>query len=184
MADEPTSGLDAFAAGRVAEALSNLARGGRTVVASIHQPRSSVFALFDDLILLSEGRVVYAGPASDAVAYFEAAGFACPPRTNPAEFLADLVAVDHSSPDAEAASSARVAGLQAAWAAKDGTAGEGGAPACITRRATLVRLGPPPPAKAGGAAASLGSSDRKKKKKDREGRKDKKKRRREEKREA
>jgi ABC-type multidrug transport system permease subunit len=88
-----------------------------------------VFALFDDLILLSEGRVVYAGPAADAVAHFEGAGFPCPPRTNPAEFLADLVAVDHSSPDAEAATSARVAGLQAAWAAKAGTAGEGGAPA-------------------------------------------------------
>jgi ABC-type multidrug transport system ATPase subunit len=36
---------------------------GHTVVASIHQPRSSIFALFDDLILLSEGQIVYCGAA-------------------------------------------------------------------------------------------------------------------------
>lgn len=116
--DEPTSGLDAFAAGKVVEAIASLAAGGRTVVASIHQPRSSVFAAFDDLLLLSEGAVVYAGPAASALSHFASLGHTCPPLTNPAEFLADLVAIDHSSPEAEAASTARVAELQAAWAAK------------------------------------------------------------------
>ena len=113
----PPSGLDAFAAGRVVDALAALAAGGRTVVATIHQPRSSVFASFDDLVLLAEGRVVYSGPASDALPHFQALGHVCPPLTNPAEWLADLVAVDHSSPAAEAESGERVARLQAAWAA-------------------------------------------------------------------
>ena len=43
--------------------LKGLAANGHTVVASIHQPRSSIFAMFDDLVLLSEGEVVYCGEA-------------------------------------------------------------------------------------------------------------------------
>lgn len=118
----PSPGLDAFAAGRVVDALAALAAGGRTVVASIHQPRSSVFASFDDLLLLADGKVVYSGPAADALPHFQALGHACPPLTNPAEWLADLVAVDHSSPAAEAESGARVARLQAAWGEQAGKA--------------------------------------------------------------
>ena len=121
-ADEPTSGLDSFQAERVVAALSELAKAeGRTVVASVHQPRSSAFALFDDLVLLAEGRVAYSGPAADALAYFaskEGGAHSCPQHFNPAEFLADLVSVDHSSPEAEEASRARVKGITDAWAAK------------------------------------------------------------------
>ena len=49
---------------------------------------------------LSAGGLVYSGPASEAVAYFERQGFTCPPNYNPAEFLADLISVDQSSPEA------------------------------------------------------------------------------------
>ncbi len=61
--DEPTTGLDAFQAQVVVATLKALAQAGHTVVTSLHQPRSSIFSLFDDLVLLSEGRAVYAGPA-------------------------------------------------------------------------------------------------------------------------
>ena len=54
--DEPTSGLDSFQAQNVIETLKILCHHGATVILSIHQPRSSIFALFDHLILLSEGR--------------------------------------------------------------------------------------------------------------------------------
>ena len=81
--------------------LKELAAEGKTVVVAIHQPRSSIFALFDDLVLLSEGGQVYNGPAGDAVAHFAEQGFSCPPNYNPAEFLADLISVDHSTPEAE-----------------------------------------------------------------------------------
>ena len=54
------------------QTLKDLADEGRTVVCSIHQPRSSIFAMFDDLLLLSEGAPVYSGPAKDAVHCFEA----------------------------------------------------------------------------------------------------------------
>lgn len=51
--DEPTSGLDSASAFFVIQALKNVASGGRTVISSIHQPSSEVYALFDDILLLS-----------------------------------------------------------------------------------------------------------------------------------
>lgn len=65
--DEPTSGLDSASAFFVVQALKSVARDGRTVVSSIHQPSSEVFALFDDLFLLSGGETVYFGEAKDAI---------------------------------------------------------------------------------------------------------------------
>lgn len=44
------------------------------MVCSIHQPRSSIFAMFDDLMLLSEGHCVYFGPAEGVLDYFEKVG--------------------------------------------------------------------------------------------------------------
>lgn len=65
--DEPTSGLDSASAFFVVQTLRNVARDGRTVISSIHQPSSEVFALFDDLYLLSGGETVYFGEAKMAV---------------------------------------------------------------------------------------------------------------------
>ncbi|KAK6916143.1 ABC transporter-like, ATP-binding domain [Dillenia turbinata] len=65
--DEPTSGLDSAASYHVMSRISALDhRDGRTIIASIHQPSSEVFALFHSLCLLSSGRVVYFGPAAAA----------------------------------------------------------------------------------------------------------------------
>jgi ABC-type multidrug transport system ATPase subunit len=65
--DEPTSGLDSASAYFVAQTLRNIAHDGKTVISSIHQPSSEVFALFDDLFLLSGGQTIYFGPADKAV---------------------------------------------------------------------------------------------------------------------
>ena len=59
--DEPTSGLDSFQAQAVMESMKYMARSGRLVVTVIHQPRSSIFDMFDQLLLLSEGRTIYLG---------------------------------------------------------------------------------------------------------------------------
>jgi ABC-type multidrug transport system ATPase subunit len=120
--DEPTTGLDAFQAGKVIDALRQLARErGHTVVAVVHQPRSSIFASFDDLLLMAEGgRALYFGEAQSALEWFGRQGYRCPEHYNPAEFLADLASVDTSSPTAEQASRARVAALAEAWAASGG----------------------------------------------------------------
>jgi ABC-type multidrug transport system ATPase subunit len=50
--DEPTSGLDAQNARRVVVALRNLARNGTTVVCTLHQPSSVIFALCDLCLLM------------------------------------------------------------------------------------------------------------------------------------
>jgi ABC-type multidrug transport system ATPase subunit len=63
--------LSSDLAAQVVATLKELASAGHTVVCSIHQPRSSIFGMFDDLLLLSEGRCVYSGPAEEALPYFE-----------------------------------------------------------------------------------------------------------------
>jgi ABC-type multidrug transport system ATPase subunit len=105
--DECTSGLDSFQALRVVETIKDLAAKGRTIVTSIHQPRSSIYSLFDDLILLSEGQLMYSGPASTLVDYFGRLGFEMPKNFNPADFALDLVSLDVRNPALEAESRAR-----------------------------------------------------------------------------
>lgn len=69
------SGLDAFQAEKVMETLQQLAQDGHTVICSIHQPRGSVYSKFDDIVLLTEGSLVYAGPARDEpLTYFSKFG--------------------------------------------------------------------------------------------------------------
>jgi hypothetical protein len=50
-----------------------------------------VFKLFDNLMLLAEGEMVYQGPASKGVDYFAAIGFQCEPFNNPCDFFMDVV---------------------------------------------------------------------------------------------
>lgn len=105
--DEPTSGLDAYNAYNVIECLVTLVKTyNRTVVFTIHQPRSNIVALFDQLILLAKGRLVYSGPFADCQEYFDEAGYACPPGFNIADYLIDLTqhAVERPAPDDDNAS--------------------------------------------------------------------------------
>lgn len=61
--DEPTSGLDARAATVVARVMQKLARKGRTVIATIHQPSKAIFSVFDSLLLLKRGgTMAFFGP--------------------------------------------------------------------------------------------------------------------------
>lgn len=85
--DEPTTGLDSFTALTVAKKLKNLAQQGRTVVATVHQPSSEIFKLFDDLVLLVQGQVLYWGRAAKCIKYFKTHGFECPQYANPSDFL-------------------------------------------------------------------------------------------------
>ena len=103
-ADEPTTGLDSTLATSVVRTMSQVARGGgdhlRTVLASVHQPGTRAFALFDTLVLLAHGRVAYCGPAAAAAGDFER--LALLPRcaadggtpVPPSELLIELVSPD------------------------------------------------------------------------------------------
>ncbi|KAI8393321.1 putative ABC transporter [Radiomyces spectabilis] len=89
--DEPTSGLDAYNAYNVVESLVTLARDyNRTIIFTIHQPRSNIVTLFDQLVLLAKGRIVYSGPENRVQSYFRNAGYSCPPGFNIADYLIDL----------------------------------------------------------------------------------------------
>ncbi|KAL1862889.1 hypothetical protein Daus18300_008218 [Diaporthe australafricana] len=113
--DEPTTGLDASSAYQLVRTLKNLAEKGRTVIVTIHQPRSEIWGLFDNLILLSRGSPVYSGPMAECLPWFEELGFRTPPFVNPAEHLVDLAAVDNRTPELEVESVSRVDQLKCAW---------------------------------------------------------------------
>ena len=100
------------------ETLKNLARTGRTVIISIHAPRSEIWNLFDRVILLSKGVTLYSGPANGAVSHFKSAGHSLPAFVNPAEFLVDLAAIDGRSEEAEKSSLGRLQILKSAWKIK------------------------------------------------------------------
>lgn len=53
--------------------------------------------MFDDLVVMSEGRVMYHGPAGKVGSHLRSKGYAMPADTNPAEFAIDLVSIDYAS---------------------------------------------------------------------------------------
>uniref|UniRef100_A0A672PGN9 ATP-binding cassette sub-family G member 2-like n=1 Tax=Sinocyclocheilus grahami TaxID=75366 RepID=A0A672PGN9_SINGR len=91
--DEPTTGLDASTANSVLMLL----KSGRTIILSIHQPRYSIYRLFDSLTLLVGGRMVYHGLAQDALDYFSQIGYTCEPHNNPADFFLDVINGDSTA---------------------------------------------------------------------------------------
>jgi ABC-type multidrug transport system ATPase subunit len=80
--DEPTSGLDSYNAYNVMSCLSRISKKGTTVIFSIHQPRSSVFDLFDYLLVLAEGHLTYFGKTEDVLQHFISLGYKVPDEYN------------------------------------------------------------------------------------------------------
>ncbi|KIW94214.1 uncharacterized protein Z519_05530 [Cladophialophora bantiana CBS 173.52] len=93
--DEPTSGLDSTLSFEVVSFIRSIAKKNKLIViASIHQPSTSVFKLFDKLCLLSYGKTCYFGELPEALPYFKDIGLPMPFETNPAEFYLDLINAD------------------------------------------------------------------------------------------
>lgn len=121
LADEPTTGLDSFQAARVVALLRELAVSRRcATVATLHQPRASIWRTVDDVMLVGPGgRVIFCGPSEDVRAYFEALGYPCPTEgVNPSEFLIDLVSVNTEDAEHAALDQARIDSLAFAFQAK------------------------------------------------------------------
>ncbi|KAJ6655402.1 hypothetical protein lerEdw1_005399 [Lerista edwardsae] len=95
--DEPTTGLDASTANAVLMLLKRMSEQGKTIIFSIHQPRYSIFKLFDTLTLLAAGRLVYHGPAENTLDYFRTLGYECEPYNNPADFVLDIINGDSTA---------------------------------------------------------------------------------------
>ncbi|KAH8267514.1 hypothetical protein KR018_011527 [Drosophila ironensis] len=93
--DEPTSGLDCVASYQVVCHLQRLAHDGRIVVCVVHQPGSRLFQLFDDVLVLAHGEVLYSGEQREMLASFAESGLVCPQYYNPADFALEVCS--HSS---------------------------------------------------------------------------------------
>ena len=85
--DEPTSGLDSFSAVQLCQVLKKVANAGASVLFTIHQPSSEIFASFDHLILMNKGRVMYQGSVRGVPRYFKERGHPNPPNYNPADWI-------------------------------------------------------------------------------------------------
>jgi len=96
--DEPTSGLDATSALELMVTLKKLAQsGGHSIVAVIHQPRTTIFSLLDGLLLLSQGEEIYSGPVDGARRVLESCpiiGSPLPDQTNVADWIMDTIRKD------------------------------------------------------------------------------------------
>ncbi|XP_014681141.1 PREDICTED: protein white-like isoform X1 [Priapulus caudatus] len=91
--DEPTSGLDSFMAQNVVTVLKSLANRGKTILCTIHQPSSEVYAMFDRVLLMAEGRTAYLGPKQQVHSFFGSLNYRCPQNFNPADFYIHTLAV-------------------------------------------------------------------------------------------
>lgn len=87
--DEPTTGLDSHISFEVMAAVRNLANQNRTVLCTIHQPSADTFNLFDTVLLMAKGRVIYFGRVNECVAYFAQSPYAFPykPNSNVADYI-------------------------------------------------------------------------------------------------
>lgn len=89
--DEPTTGLDASLALELVNILRDVARKThKTIVASVHQPRQRAFELFDSLVLLYQGRIIYHGPANQALNWFGSFGLKQHERSSVPDFLLEV----------------------------------------------------------------------------------------------
>ncbi|ROT79701.1 ABC protein, subfamily ABCG [Penaeus vannamei] len=91
--DEPTTGLDSYNARKLVRMMKDMAARGKTILCTIHQPSSEVFAMFDKLLLLAEGRVAYMGSSSGALEFLDSLGHKCPSTFNPADYYIHTLAV-------------------------------------------------------------------------------------------
>ena len=89
--DEPTTGLDSKSALDVAAIIKMLAENGRTIITTIHQPSSEIMLRFDRVMCLCEGKIVYDGPPSGMVKYFDEVGLPAPPLTNPTDHMLSIL---------------------------------------------------------------------------------------------
>ncbi|KAJ1292576.1 hypothetical protein BS78_01G000500 [Paspalum vaginatum] len=89
--DEISTGLDSSSTFQIVKFMRQLVHVmNETVMISLLQPPPETYNLFDDIILLSEGYIVYHGPRENILEFFESAGFRCPERKGVADFLQEV----------------------------------------------------------------------------------------------
>ncbi|TKA52191.1 hypothetical protein B0A53_05035 [Rhodotorula sp. CCFEE 5036] len=100
--DEPTSGLDATSGKEVVAFLRRLAKEQNVlVVCTIHQPNFDTFSLFDRLLLLAGGQVMYDGPTATLPDYLASIDSPVPQHVNPADHAIELVNTEFLKHDSD-----------------------------------------------------------------------------------
>ncbi|KAI4335067.1 hypothetical protein L6164_013748 [Bauhinia variegata] len=90
--DEISTGLDSSTTFQIVTCLQQLAHiTDTTALVSLLQPAPETFELFDDLVLMAEGKIVYHGHRSQALQFFEECGFKCPERKGVADYLQEVI---------------------------------------------------------------------------------------------
>lgn len=96
--DEISTGLDSSTTYQIVKCMQQIAHlSDATILMSLLQPDPETFDLFDDIILLSEGQIVYQGPREHVLGFFESHGFVCPERKGIADFLQEVSMVPVNS---------------------------------------------------------------------------------------
>ncbi|XP_056168815.1 pleiotropic drug resistance protein 3-like isoform X3 [Syzygium oleosum] len=90
--DEISTGLDSSTTFQIVSCLQHLVHlTDATAFVSLLQPQPETFDLFDDVVLMSEGKIVYQGPRTYALKFFQECGFKCPERKGIADFLQEVM---------------------------------------------------------------------------------------------
>ncbi|KAL5236302.1 hypothetical protein ACI65C_003712 [Semiaphis heraclei] len=92
--DEITTGLDSYSAAHIVNTLRRVAHSGKIVICTIHQPASGLFDQFQEVILLTNGRLAYQGSVSLVNNFFQKYGYICPATYNKADFIVSILNSD------------------------------------------------------------------------------------------
>lgn len=101
--DEPTSGLDSYTSFLVIKMMGKIAQEvKKTVIYTIHQPSSDIFRMFDQLLLIYRGKLIYQGNSSSSVKYFaEQLKLPCKNDSNPSDHFMYIMQVNHPTVESE-----------------------------------------------------------------------------------
>ncbi|KAL2326679.1 hypothetical protein Fmac_025737 [Flemingia macrophylla] len=89
--DEISTGLDSSTTFQIVRFMRQMVHiMDVTMIIALLQPAPETYDLFDDIILLSEGKIVYQGPRESVLHFFESVGFKCPERKGVADFLQEV----------------------------------------------------------------------------------------------
>uniref|UniRef100_A0A146M7D3 ATP-binding cassette sub-family G member 1 n=1 Tax=Lygus hesperus TaxID=30085 RepID=A0A146M7D3_LYGHE len=93
--DEPTTGLDSVSTMACVSLMKKLAKQGRTMICTLHQPSAKIFEQFSQLYCVAQGVSIYQGPPENVTPFMANFDIFCPPYHNPADFIIEIAAGDY-----------------------------------------------------------------------------------------
>ncbi|XP_077211790.1 pleiotropic drug resistance protein TUR2-like isoform X2 [Tasmannia lanceolata] len=92
--DEISTGLDSSTTFQIVNSLrQSIHILGGTALIALLQPAPETYDLFDDIVLIANGQIVYQGPRECVLEFFESMGFKCPDRKGVADFLQEVTSI-------------------------------------------------------------------------------------------